>query len=626
MTRMHEHKTTFTAGELSPELLGRGDLTAYQNGALALRNVFISPTGGVKRRSGLAFIDIAEGDGKLIAFEFNTEQVYLLVITDSEINIYADGVLDETLAAPWTIAQIPQLAWTQSADTLLFTHPDVLPKKLTRGAGGTWSLNDWVFYTDGSNVMHQPYFKFAGTAVTLTPSSTSGSITVTASASVFVVGHNGTRLRIGGKEVLITAFGSGTSVTATVIQTLAATSATLDWEEQVFSSVRGYPITSAFHQDRLVIGGSRDLPNRLWFSKSGDLMNFDTGTGLDDEAIEFSILSDQVNAIRGIFSGRHLQVFTSGAEWMVTGEPLTPVEVQIRRQTRIGSVVERYIPPVNVDGATMFIARNRREIQEFLYTDLEQAYRSSDIALLVRHMIVSPVDQDYDQKNRLLYILREDGKFVTYTALRAENVGGWTLHETEGLLRSIAVVGDEVYVLVNRDGVYTIEQFDDTLNLDSALTGTSVTPASTWSGLEHLEGLEVAILADGMVQENQTVTGGEVTLEDAASDLVKAVMHMETTHGKYDRYADSLGINKSILPMNIYAKNWKDLGFSRDDLRNPETNIQVGIALLKRIKKQVPDGDIKKIATLYNELGATKVSDYGARVESIYKEKPWKRK
>jgi Transglycosylase SLT domain len=133
-------------------------------------------------------------------------------------------------------------------------------------------------------------------------------------------------------------------------------------------------------------------------------------------------------------------------------------------------------------------------------------------------------------------------------------------------------------------------------------------------------------LKNSQVKKYENIIEQRAKKADIDPDLVKAVMHMETTHGKYDRYADSLGINKSILPMNIYAKNWKDLGFSRDDLRNPETNIQVGIALLKRIKKQVPDGDIKKIATLYNELGATKVSDYGARVESIYKEKPWRRK
>lgn len=70
MTRIREIKTTFTAGEVSRELLGRGDLRAYENGALALRNVFIQPTGGVTRRAGLAYIDTAAGNGRLIAFEF----------------------------------------------------------------------------------------------------------------------------------------------------------------------------------------------------------------------------------------------------------------------------------------------------------------------------------------------------------------------------------------------------------------------------------------------------------------------------------------------------------------------------------------------------------------------------
>ena len=518
MTRIREIKTTFTAGEVGRDLLGRGDLRAYENGALALRNVFINPTGGVTRRAGMAYIDMAEGDGKLIAFEFNTEQTYLLVLTDEQIDIYADGVLDETIAAPWTEEQISQVAWTQSADTLLLVHPDVPPKKLTRGSGGTWSLSDWSFFTDG-NVRQQPYFKFADAEVTLTPSATTGTITLVSSTSVFEAGHEGTRLRVAGKEVEITDFDSATVVTATVIETLPGTSATIDWYEQAFSPVRGYPATVAFHQDRLVIGGSRDLPNRLWFSKSGDLFNFDLGEGLDDEAIEFAILSDQVNAIRGIFSGRHLQVFTSGAEWMVTGDPLTPTAVQIRRQTRSGSVIDRHIPPVNVDGATLFIARNKQEIQEFLYTDIEQAYQSTDISLLSRHIIATPVDQDYDQRRRLLFIVREDGKFATLTVFRSEQVSAWTLHETQGQVKSVAVVGNNVYMLVSRNGGYTIEQFDDELNLDAALTGTSETPTVSWSGLDHLEGMSVSVVADGFVQANKTVSSGAITIDEAASTV-----------------------------------------------------------------------------------------------------------
>ena len=142
--------------------------------------------------------------------------------------------------------------------------------------------------------------------VTLQADAVSGAINITASSNVFVSDHEGTRLRIKGKEIEIDSVASPTVVSATTIEDLTDTNATEFWQEQAFSDVRGYPATVAFHQDRLVIGGSRDLPNRLWFSKTGDLWTFDLGTGLDDEAIEFGIFSDQVNAIRAVFSSRDL--------------------------------------------------------------------------------------------------------------------------------------------------------------------------------------------------------------------------------------------------------------------------------------------------------------------------------
>ncbi len=518
MTRVRQVKTTFTAGEVSRSLLGRGDLRAYENGALALRNVFIQPTGGVTRRAGLRYVGTAAGDGRLIAFEFNTEQTCLIVLTDEQVSVYADGALVTELEAPWTEDQIANIAFTQSADTLLLVHPGIAPKKLTRNPGGVWLLQDWSFFTEG-NVIRQPHYKFASPEATITPSGTTGSISLTTSEAVFAAGHEGARLRVGGKEVEITDFDSPTVVTATVIETLSGTSATIDWQEQAFSEVRGYPVSVAFHQDRLVIGGSRDLPNRLWFSKSGDLFNFDLGAGLDDESIEFGILSDQVNAIRGIFSGRDLQVFTSGAEWIVTGEPLTPVSAQIRRQTRIGSVTTRYIAPVSVDGATFFVARSQEEVREFIFTDIEQAYSASELSVVSRHIVSKPVDQDYDQLQRLLFIVREDGKFATLTSFRAEKVAAWTLHETGGLAKSVSVVGETVYMLIDRGGAFTIEEFDPALNLDSALTGESETPSETWSGMDHLEGMTVSVVADGVILGNKVVEDGAVTIDTPANEV-----------------------------------------------------------------------------------------------------------
>jgi hypothetical protein len=498
MSRIRQTKTTFTSGEISRRLLGRGDLSAYENGALSLRNVFIHPTGGLTRRSGLAYVDTVAGAGRLIDFEFNTEQTYLLALTDLQIDVYQDGTKITTLVTPWTLTQISQLYWTQSADTLLICHPDVRPQKITRDGVGAWSINPWEFFVDDDGVKNQPYFKFANDGVTVMSNGVTGSVTLTASADVFDPLHAGTRMRVGGREIDIT---------------------TSDWEEEVCSPLRGWPTTVCFHQDRLIIGGSRDLPNRLWMSKTGDIWNFDLGEGLDDESIEFSIFSDQVNAIRAVFSGRDLQVFTSGAEWQVTGSPLTPNSVQIERQTRIGSLTDRTVLPVDIEGATIFVARNGAEIREFLYTDLEAAYQATDVSLLAQHLIDNPRDQAFDKRNRLLHFVLGNGDMATLTNYRVEKVSAWTLQKTEGQFLSVAVTGDDVYVLVHRNGQYMIEYFDDTIYSDSTLKGEAVTATTTWSGLDHLDGLTVMVKADDIVRASVTVVNGTIILDDPANTV-----------------------------------------------------------------------------------------------------------
>lgn len=509
-------KTSFAAGEISSRLFGRGDLRAYENGAARLRNIAIHPTGGVSRRPGLRYIAAAPGPGRLAAFEFNTEQVYLLLFTDGKLTVFREDAVSAEIAAPWTAAQIPQLTWVQSADVLFVAHPNVRTKRITRTSHTAWTIDDLAF-SDSNGRILQPHHKFAAEAVTLTPSATTGAVTLAASADVFAAGHVGARFRLQNKEVEISAVASATSASATVKETLAGTAATADWEEQAFSPVRGWPVSLCFHQDRLAIGGARDLPNRLWLSRSSELFNFDLGTGLDDEGIEFAILSDQVNAVRAVFSGRHLQVFTSGAEWMVTGDPLTPANMQLRRQTRIGSPVDRAVPPRDVDGATLFVPRAGAEIREFLFTDVEQAYQATDLATLAPHLIATPQDQDFDQANRLFHIVMADGSIATLTVFRAEQVTAWTRQETDGRFLAVAVVGEGTYVLVQRGAAILIERFDSALGVDSGLSGTATPATASWSGLDHLNGRKVKIVADGVVAPDATVAGGTVTLSVPAS-------------------------------------------------------------------------------------------------------------
>ncbi len=108
-------------------------------------------------------------------------------------------------------------------------------------------------------------------------------------------------------------------------------------------------------------------------------------------------------------------------------------------------------------------------------------------------------------------------------------------------------------------------------------------------------------------------------------DELRAIIYMESTHGYYDKPLEWIDMNKSLRPMNVYASYWKELGYSREDLKDPAKNIEAGAKILKRLKEKMPDASIREISTLYNNLNAEQVNDYGAQVERIYKEKPWRK-
>lgn len=510
MAAIRTTKHAFNSGELAPELLGRTELRAYELGARRLRNVVLQPTGGVTRRPGLRHVAVLPGPARLVPFEYSTEQVFLCVLTAGALAVRAGDTLVATLDAPWSGAMLDQIAFAQDSESLLLLHPAMAPQRLRRNADGVWSMTAWT-------LAREPFHRFADPAITLTPSATTGSVTLTASAAAFNAAHVGLRFRLDGKRVLISAVASATSATAVVEDTLTATTPTAIWDEPAFSALRGWPVSACYHQQRLVLGGSRDLPNRLWFSRTGAPFDFDLGTALDDEAIAFALVSDQANAIRAVFSGQSLQVFTSGGEWMVSGDPLTPSSIQLTRQTRVGSPTDRMVPPVDVDGATIFVSRTGQGVYEFTYTQLQQAYQANDLAILARHLVATPRSMAYDQATRLLHIVMSDGALGTLTLYRAEDVTAWTRQETDGAFLAVAEAGGTIWFAIERAGGVRLERWDTALGLDAAIAATTAEPQSAWPGLSHLEGRTVGVLADGAPREDAFVIGGAIAIDPPAS-------------------------------------------------------------------------------------------------------------
>jgi hypothetical protein len=520
MTRAFISQTNFSAGELDPRMHGRTDLRSFENGAAKLRNVVVETTGGVRRRPGMAYVASAAGPGRLVDLEIAPGLAYLLAFSDAQVDIFRDGVLRATVAAPWAEEQLGQIAWAQSGDSLLVTHPDVPPQQLKRESETVWTIGQWIFAEIEPGVTAQPFARFADSAIEMQSTGTSGTVTLNTSEAVFVAAHLGGVVRMKGKQIELTNIQTSTQAVGLVLQTLLDTGPTKNWDELAFSEARGWPVTVSFHQDRMVIGGSRDLPNGLWLSRTGRRFNFDLGTGLDDEAIAFRLAANDTPAIRALMSGRNLQVFTSTSEWVLTGTPLTPTNIEVQQQSRIGSPRDRHVPPRDVDGATLFVARNGRELREFLFVDTEQAYQAADLALLAQHLVRNPVDQAFDHKRRLFQIVNEDGSVATIAIYRNADIAAWSLQETDGRVLSVAVVGDETMLLVNRTSGIQIERLDDQLMVDAGLRLSQSPPALVWTGLGHLEGQEVALVADGLVLERTTVAGGQVVVDTPASELV----------------------------------------------------------------------------------------------------------
>ncbi|MEZ5933333.1 MAG: hypothetical protein R3F54_15560 [Alphaproteobacteria bacterium] len=521
MTRINVLQTNFTSGELDPQLLGRSDLRSQENGAAQLRNVFVETTGGVRRRSGMAYLTTAAGRGRLATFEPSSGGSYLFVFSNLQLDIYEDETLLVTLTTPWVEDDIKQLSWAQFGDSVLVTHPDHTPQQVLKVSDVSWTIADLEFSEKESGLSCQPFARFAADDVTLTSSGTGGSVTLTTSDDVFVAEHLGAIFRFQGGQIQLTNIINATSADGLVLASapLSGTGPSIDWDEQAFSDARGWPITLSFHQNRMVIGGSRELPNGLWLSRSGRFFDFDLGTGLPDEAIAFRLSANSAPAVRALQSGRHLQIFTSIGEWIVTGDPLTPESIQLRQQSRIGSPIERQVPPRDVDGATLFASRNGQEIREFVFADTEQAYQAPDLALPARHLVDDPIDQAFDRRRRLFLIVMADGSMATIGIYRNADIVAWSQQSTDGTILSVAVTDTRTFLLVERANGVFVEELIDDIFVDAGLQLSEAVPTTIWPGLDHLEGENITVLTDAGTVETTVVASGQITLTAAATDI-----------------------------------------------------------------------------------------------------------
>jgi RHS repeat-associated protein len=133
---------------------------------------------------------------------------------------------------------------------------------------------------------------------------------------------------------------------------------------------------------------------------------------------------------------------------------------------------------------------------------------------------------------------------------------------------------------------------------------------------------EVGALGNAAVRRYGKEIDAATALTGVDPDLLRTAIYMENSRGWYDAVGGPL--RQSIRPANINVNFWgQALGLTRAQLNDPAMNILAGARILSGIQANVQGGNIRAIGTLYNKLGATTVTNYGARFGAIYSIQPW---
>jgi hypothetical protein len=447
------------------------------------------------------------------------------------------------LTTTYLTADLFEIKYAQSADVMYLCHPDYSVKKLSRTGHTSWTITE-VDFTNG------PFLDDNITATTFTTSAhTVGTgRSLTASVATFASTDVGRLVRFKTGFGKITAFTSSTVVTITITKDMGSNTASTDWSLGAFSDTTGHPSCVTFYEQRLVFAGTTNQPQTLFFSRSGDYENMDEnrgGTVAADDAMIYTIASNQVNVIQSLKATRTLIILTSGGEFTLnsdsTGTAVSPTNINIKKQSNYGA---SNIDALSVGNATLFVQRAKRKLRELAYNFDTDGYVAPDMTILAEDVTLSGLDElTYQQEpHSIIWGIRGDGVLVGLTYQRSEQVVAWHQHKlggsfgatNHGIVESVISISgnsfnrtdeDQLWVIVKRtiNGVtrryveyLTPFEFDSSLTqfqfTDSALSY-SGSATSTLTGLEHLNGETVRVIANGATHPDEVVSSGSVTLD-----------------------------------------------------------------------------------------------------------------
>ena len=324
------------------------------------------------------------------------------------------------------------------------------------------------------------------------------------------------------------------------------------WIGKTENIIIGFPGVVAYANQRLLFANSPNAPAHIWGSAVGDYNNF-FDYHLPPQAndpYDFDLAYNTYEEIRGLLpSPKALLGLTSNVEWALgtaSGEPISGVSIDARPNSQRGC---EWLDPKLIGNVGVYVQSRLPRVREIGFNFDSASFNGADLSVLATHLFDGFTFRDWANAKvpiPIIWMVRSDGKLVAATYVREQEFVAWHWHDTyEGtdLFEQVCVISeadpfapgaftDSVYVVVKRGDARYIERFMprfvprlpngtyDTITgvfCDSAkiFTGTAMT---VFTGLDHLDGRPVTVLADGNVYGPYTVAGGSIDISDACPD------------------------------------------------------------------------------------------------------------
>ena len=616
---------SFAGGEVSPEMFGRIDDAKFATGVALMRNFIALPHGPAANRPGFQFVREVKTSSKkvrLIPFTFSASQTFIIEVGAGYFRFHTMGGTVMSGAVPYEVtnfyseSQLFDLHYVQSADVLTIVHPLSPPNELRRLGATNWTFTPVSFASTISpptgvavtaqNVPSGSLYNYSyvvTTVVDTPPQESIKSATVSVQNNLFTTGSTNTvtwGAVAGASRYNVYKYSGGlygyigqTDTLSFIDDNIAAdVSKTPPIYDTTLGSTSNYPAAVSYFEQRRCFGGTVNRPQNLWMTKSGTESDLSYSLPTqDDDRIAVRVASREVNTIRHLVPLGSLVALTESAEWRVTSgssDAITPTSISVRPQSYIGA---NNAQPLLVNNNVLYAAARGGHVREMAYNDTAGGYITGDLSLRSPHLFdnLDVVDMAYAKAPQpICWFVSSNGVLLGLTYVPEQQVGAWHQHDTtNGAFESCAVVAegreDVLYVIVNRTigGVtkryverIASRQFvvqADAFFVDSGLTYRGA-EASTISGLGHLEGQTVSILADGAVHPQRVVTSGAIELDNPASvvhvglPITADVQTLPLAAAVDSGYAQGRAKNVNKIWLRVYRSSGIFVGPSTDKL------------------------------------------------------------